>query len=321
MKHETSSGNNAANFADRLQDRINRLNNPTVIGLDPVLDYVPETLREYFVQNCDDRSMAAGMAIFEFNRRLIDAVHDVIPAVKPQLAYFEQYGTHGMEALRQTVNYAQQKGMIVIADGKRNDIGSTAQAYANAILGNREQNQKSAITGLSAESSTINAYLGIDGIEPFLQHCRKNGKGVFILVRTSNPSAGDIQDLLLSDGRTVYEAMADKVNEWGSDLIGKSGFSSVGAVVGATWPSQAVSLRNRMPNVMMLVPGYGAQGATAADAVAGFSENGRGGIVNASRSLMQAWKKHDMDHELFDIACRKEALIMKGDLVKALNNR
>jgi orotidine-5'-phosphate decarboxylase len=321
MKHNQDNESISVNFADRLQDQIDKLNNPTVIGLDPLLEYVPENLRNYFLQNCDDPGMAAGLAIYEYNRRIIDSVHDIIPAVKPQLAYFEQYGTHGSEALKQTISYAKQKGMIVIADGKRNDIGSTAQAYANAIFGDGPTDSDSGRSGLTADSATLNAYLGLDGIEPFLQSCRQHGKGVFILVRTSNPSAGDLQDQILQDGRTVYEAMADKVNEWGNDLIGQSGYSSVGAVVGATWPGQAISLRKRMPKVMMLVPGYGAQGATADNAVAGFSAEGRGGIVNASRSLMQAWKKHGMDHELFDIACRKEAIIMKNELNRALSKR
>lgn len=319
MKHEMTNG--LSNFADNLQDKIDRLNNPTVMGLDPILDYVPDQLRDYFFEQCEDPAMAAGLSILEFNRRLIDATADIIPAVKPQLAYYEQYGVHGWEALRQTIAYAKSKGMIVIADGKRNDIGSTASAYASAILGDTELRPGSRQEMLGADCITVNAWLGIDGIEPFLKLCRENGKGIFALVRTSNPSAIDIQDLKLEDGRTVYEAMADKVNEWGSDLIGNCGYSSVGAVVGATWPQQAAELRARMPHTMILVPGYGAQGAGAADAVAGFGPDGRGGIVNASRSLMTAWKKHKMDHESFDLACRKEALEMRNNLRRALESK
>lgn len=319
MKHEID--NQSVNFADRLQGRIDKMNNPTVMGLDPVLDYVPEQLRDYFSEQCEDPAMAAGLAILEFNRRLIDATADIVPAVKPQLAYYEQYGVHGWEALRQTIAYAKSKGMLVIADGKRNDIGSTASAYANAILGETELQSGFRQSMLGADCITVNAWLGIDGIEPFLKLCREDGKGIFVLVRTSNPSAVDIQDLKLEDGRTVYEAMADKVSEWGSSLAGSCGYSSVGAVVGATWPQQAAELRSRMPQTMILVPGYGAQGAGASDAIAGFGPDGRGGIVNASRSLMNAWKKHNMDHELFDLACRKEALEMRENLRRALESR
>lgn len=308
-------------FADRLQNKIDQMKNPTVIGLDPMLHYIPSDLLDLFRQQCDDPAMATGLAIAEFNRRLIDAVCDIVPAVKPQLACYEQYGIHGLEALRQTVLYAQKKGMLVIADGKRNDIGSTAEAYARAFLGTARMIDDTEQAFLAADCITLNGYLGTDGIEPFLELCRSQNKGVFILVRTSNASAGDFQDLALADGRLVYEAMADQVNEWGQQLIGQCGYSSAGAVVGATWPRQAVELRKRMPHTFMLIPGYGAQGAAAAEAVAGFGEDGKGGIVNASRSLMLAWKKHDMEQDLFDLACRKEALRMRTELTQALEEK
>jgi orotidine-5'-phosphate decarboxylase len=326
MKHEdrninSVSGNVNENFADKLQARIDKLGNPTVMGLDPLIEYIPEQITSYINENCDDPTMAAGLAIYEFNRRLIDATCEIVPAVKPQLAYYEKYGVHGWEALRQTIEYAKRKGMLVIADGKRNDIGSTAGAYADAILGRTTLPDGSIKAMLGADCITANAWLGIDGIEPFLKICRENGKGIFILVRTSNPSATDIQDLRLEDGRKVYEAMADKVSEWGLDLFGKCGYSSAGAVVGATWPEQAAELRRRMPQAFILVPGYGAQGAGADDAVAGFGEDGKGGIVNASRSLMCAYKKQELPHEAFDIACRQEAVQMRENLRKALAAR
>ena len=265
-----------------------------------------------------EQALIAGLAIYEFNKRLIDSVADIIPAIKPQVAYYEKYGSHGMNALRQTIHYARKAGMLVIADGKRNDIGSTAQAYAGAWLGENRMPDGSSAAQFDADALTINGYLGIDGVEPFMKVCQERGKGIFILVRTSNPSAGDLQDLVLSDGRTVYEAMAGKVAAWGDALTGESGYSSVGAVVGATWPLQASKLRKLMPKAFILVPGYGAQGATAQDAANSFGPDGRGAIVNASRSLMLAWKKHQMNHDDFAAATRREALIMKADLRQAL---
>ena len=307
-----------SNFADRLSQRIRETGNPTVLGLDPVLDYVPAGIRDYFRKQCDDPALATGLALYEFNRRLIDSVAGLIPAVKPQLAYYEKYGVHGLEALRQTIQHARRNNLLVIADGKRNDIGSTAEAYAEAWLGETALIDGSLTAMDDADALTVNAYLGGDGVQPFIKLCQQRGKGIFILVRTSNPSAGDLQDLVLSDGRTVYEAMAGKVAEWGRELTGGCGYSAVGAVVGATWPLQAAKLRKLMPQAMILVPGYGAQGATAEDAANNFGPDGGGAIVNASRSLMLAWKKLQMDPEAFDQAARLEALRMKADLRQAL---
>ena len=309
------------NFADRLADKIRETGNPTVLGLDPLLDYVPETICSYFREQCDDPALASGLALYEFNRRLIDSTADLIPAVKLQLAYYEQYGVHGLEALRQTIQYARKKGLLVIADAKRNDIGSTASAYARAFLGKTKLIDGSEQAALDADAVTLNAYLGLDGIQPFLDYCGGQGRGVFILVRTSNPSAGDLQDLILSDGRPVYELMAAKVAAWGEAYVGDRRYSPVGAVVGATWPLQAARLRQLMPRTMILVPGYGAQGATADDAARSFGPDGGGAIVNASRSLMCAWKNHQMDISLFDLAARKEAIRMKNDLCQALEKR
>jgi orotidine-5'-phosphate decarboxylase len=305
-------------FADRLTDKIRETGNPTVMGLDPMLDYVPESIRRQATLELTDPAEAAGLALYLFNQQLMDAVADLIPAVKPQFAYYEQYGVPGLVALQKTIAYARGKGLLVIADAKRNDIGSTAEAYSRAILGETNLGAAKSQSFMGADCITLNGYLGLDGIQPFLDQCHKGGQGVYILVRTSNPSAGDLQDLVLNDGRTVYEAMADKVSEWGRDLMGQSGYSSVGAVVGATWPRQAEKLRQIMPHSLILVPGYGAQGATADDAVASFGPDGQGAIVNASRSLMLAYKKHGLPAEDFATATRLEAIAMRDDLRSAL---
>lgn len=305
------------NFSDRLAEQIRKKNNPTVMGLDPKLEYIPSSIKDrHFSGNADPFKAAAG-SILEFNRRLIDAVHDIIPAVKPQLAYYEMYGTEGLRAFCETVSYAKGKGMIVIADGKRNDIGSTAEAYAAAYLGETFLNGESA-EAFGADALTVNAYLGFDGIKPFINLCESREKGIFILVKTSNPSSGQLQDLVLSDGRAIYEVMADLVKEWGNTTVGECGFSAVGAVVGATYPKQLSELRKRMPKTWILVPGYGAQGGTAKDVAKAFDNNGMGALINASRSLMCAWKleawKGEFTIEEFDRAARAEAERMKDEI-------
>lgn len=303
------------NFADRLALAIAEKNNPTVMGLDPLPSYLPESMIREAKQ--DDPEHWLALAFERFNRALIDAVADIVPAVKPQAAYYEQFGADGMRAFRHTVAYAKERGLIVIADAKRNDIGSTAACYAEAFLGVKDDTE-SGFHSVQADALTVNGYLGIDGIDPFLKMVDEYDRGIFVLVRTSNPSAGDLQDLKLEDGRTVYEAMADLVADWGEAAVGESGLSSVGAVVGATWPHQAEELRRRMPRAFFLIPGYGAQGGGADDAVAGFDREGRGGIVNASRSLMLAYKKHQIDHEKFAEATRMEAEAMRDNLNEAL---
>lgn len=308
------------NFADRLIERIGEMNNPTVMGLDPRLEYIPECVRARY--NSGDPEQDAADAIYEFNTSLIDAVCDIIPAIKPQFAYYEMYGVKAIETLRKTIAYAREKGMLVIADAKRNDIGTTATAYAEGIIGETLLPDGKYHNMFGADAVTVNGYLGVDGIKPFTDVCIRDGKGIFALVRTSNPSAGDLQDLKLEDGRTVYEAMADKISECGSELVGECGFSSVGAVVGATWPEQAVEIRKRMPNSLILVPGYGAQGAGPDAAVASFTKEGKGSIVNASRSLMCAWKKReDLAPEDYAKATRDEAIDMRNKLNAALEDR
>ncbi len=311
------------NFADDLVRKIAQCGNPTVMGLDPKLEYIPDSIKEHAEQVFPDEPLkATAKAIWLFNKVLIDSVCDIIPAVKPQFAYYEMYGVEAIKTLALTIKYAQKKGMLVIADCKRNDIGSTASAYAESVLGNTDVLLNENRTMFGADSATVNAYLGIDGVKPFIDVSAREGRGLFCLVRTSNPSAGDIQDLVLSDGRKVYEAVADKVNEWGVSLKGEEGFSSLGAVVGATWPEQAVDARKRMPEALILVPGYGAQGAGADSAVASFTADGRGSIVNASRSLMCAWKnRSDLDPDDFATATRDEAINMRNSLNEALKNR
>ncbi len=307
------------NFADRLTERIEALSNPTVMGLDPKLEFIPEEIVKRHLSLSSDPAIASAEAIYEFNTKLIDAVCQVIPAIKPQFAYYEMYGIHGLEALYKTISYAKSKGMLVIADAKRNDIGTTAEAYARAIIGKTTLSDNSVQAMTGADAVTVNAYLGIDGIKPFIDTARETRSGLFVLVRTSNPSAGDFQDLTMEDSKPLYEKVAEKVSEWGSDLIGECGYSSVGAVVGATWPEQAERLRKQMPHTMILVPGYGAQGGDADSAAVNFDDKGRGAIVNASRSLMCAYKKRsDLKPEDFQKAAYDEAVRMRDDLNRAI---
>ena len=311
------------NFADYLVKKIEEMDNPTVIGLDPKLDYIPDSVKEYAEQLFpEEPTKPTAKAIWIFNKEIIDQTCDLVPAIKLQYAYYEMYGVDALKTMLLTARYAQKRGMIVIGDCKRNDIGSTAEAYAEAVLGRTDLLLGETMEMSGFDACTVNAYLGVDGVKPFIDVAERDGKGIFCLVRTSNPSAGDFQDLELADGRQLFEAVASKVNEWGANLVGEEGFSSVGAVVGATWPEQAVALRKLMPNAFILVPGYGAQGAGADAAVASFTADGRGGIVNSSRAIMTAWKKReDLDPEEFGIAARDEALDMKKKLNEALKNR
>ncbi|MHB1452580.1 MAG: orotidine-5'-phosphate decarboxylase [Saccharofermentanales bacterium] len=316
------------NFADRLSAQIRLLGNPTVIGLDPLYEYVPDHLRrEKILQDAlhqpdnDDLFHIAAETILVFNKMLIDAVKDVIPAVKPQIAYYENLGVAGIRAYLETIRYAKKAGMLVIADAKRNDIGSTASMYSQAYLSGATLSDGRKHPVFDADALTVNAYLGIDGIAPFVTDCENDGKGIFILVRTSNPSAGDFQDLKTESGDLVYEAVARKVDEWGRSTIGESGYSSVGAVVGATWPDQAKVIRRLMPSAMILVPGYGTQGGSGGTVANCFDEKGGGAIVNASRSLMCAYMKGKYAPEDFQEATYQEALRMKEDLNRSVAMR
>lgn len=310
------------NFSDRLAKAIREKQNPTVMGLDPKLAYIPAHLRVHAAKVSANAFAAAAESIASFNFALIDAVADIIPAVKPQLAYYELYGIEGLRAFDLTCRYAREKGLLVIADGKRNDIGSTVEAYSGAYLGRAVLDEGGATPVFDVDALTVNGYLGFDGIKPFLSDCDAFGKGIFVLVKTSNPSSGQLQDRKMEDGRTVCEIVADLVREWGMGRIGHCGYSSVGAVVGATYPKQLAEMRARMPHTWILVPGYGAQGGTASDVAKAFGPDGLGAVVNASRSLMCAWEadawRNEHAETEFAAATRAEAIRMRDDIMTAL---
>lgn len=300
------------NAMDKLINRIKELNNPTVIGLDPRYDMIPESIRNKYEKNTE----GACSAILEFNKGLIDSVCDIIPAVKPQIAFYEMFGDIGIKVFNETCKYAKSKNMVVIADAKRGDIGSTAEGYSNAFLGKTPLEDEK-ISIFDVDFVTVNPYLGTDGIKPFIDDCKAHGKGIFILVKTSNKSSGELQDLKLEDGKKVYEKVADLVSSWGEELVGEYGYSSVGAVVGATYPIQIEELREIMPNTFFLIPGYGAQGGKAEDIALGFKD-GIGGIVNSSRGLMCAYKsdrwKDKYTEKEYKEATRAEAIRMRDEL-------
>ncbi|MBQ2676698.1 MAG: orotidine-5'-phosphate decarboxylase [Clostridia bacterium] len=297
---------------DRLIKKIDEMNNPTVAGLDPKLDFIPQFIKDECEKKYGKTLEAAAEALLTFNKGLIDALYDIVPAVKPQCAYYEMYGWQGMRALYETIKYAKSKGMFVITDGKRNDIGTTMEAYAKAHLGNVDVFGES-VAPFDGDALTVNGYLGSDGINPLLDICKKDDKGIFVLVKTSNPSSGELQDRKIDD-KSVYESMGEMCENWGSDNIGEYGYNCVGAVVGATYPEQLVELRAKLPHTFFLVPGYGAQGAGAADIKGAFDENGRGAIINSSRGIMCAYKKFEFDEKDYAAAARKEAIRMRDEL-------
>jgi len=306
------------NAIDKLIEKIKEKNNPTVIGLDPRYDIIPNCIKSKYSQDLE----GVKKAIIEFNKDLIDATCDIIPAIKPQIAFYEMFGIAGMQAFEETCKYAKQKGMIVIADMKRGDIGTTAQAYSNAAIGKTKIGEINHSI-FDVEFVTVNPYLGTDGVKPFVDDCKQYGKGIFVLVKTSNKSSGEIQDLLTQDGEPIYIKVAKLVNEWGKDLIGKYGYSSISSVVGATYPKQLEELRKVMPHSYFLIPGYGAQGGKAEDIALGFDKSGLGGIVNASRSLMCAYKSEmwnsKFKEEEFAEATRAEAIRMRDELNSNIN--
>lgn len=295
----------------KLIERIIELKNPTVVGLDPTLDYIPGHIREEAFASEGKNEAGAAKACLRFNKEIIDAIYDIVPAVKPQCAYYELMGPAGVECLKQTIAYAREKGMYVIVDGKRNDIGSTMQAYANAWLGKLDMEGGDCVP-FGGDALTVNGYLGTDGIQPLLTMMDDPDKGIFVLVKTSNPSSGELQDQKLADGRTIYEAMGAMCEQWGAASIGKYGYSQVGAVVGATYPAQLGELRKKLPHTFFLVPGYGAQGGGAKDVAPAFDGRGLGAIVNSSRAVLTAWKK--AQGVPFAQAARQEAIRMRDDI-------
>jgi orotidine-5'-phosphate decarboxylase len=287
---------------NRLIADIKKMNNPTVAGLDPTLDYVPAFIRKESFARFGFNLDGAADAILRFNIGLIDALCDIVPAVKPQSAYYEMYGWQGVKTLHETIRYAQSKGMFVIVDGKRNDIGSTAEAYAYAYL--RQE-------AFAADALTVNGYLGTDGLMPFVKDCNENDRGIFVLVKTSNKSSGELQDKKLPTGETVYEFMGGLIEGLCETT---DTYSPVGAVVGATYPEQLSELRVKLPKTFFLVPGYGAQGGGAEGLKGAFDKDGLGAIVNSSRAIMCAYKNAGMADEAFAEAARQEALRMKDDI-------
>lgn len=298
---------------DVLQEKIRGMKNPTVAGLDARLEYVPPHIRAEMIAAYGETRKAAAEAIFTFNCGLMDALSDIVPAVKPQAAYYENLGWEGMEMLERTIQYAKQKGFFVIADIKRGDIGSTATAYAEGWLGKSTVGETK-LAGFDADCVTVNGYMGSDAVKPFLAVAEEEDKCLFVLVRTSNPSAVELQDMVAGD-RVVYTVMAELVERWGKGTQGsKYGFSRVGAVTGATYPSDLRRLRKQMPNTFFLVPGYGAQGGTAEDVAYAFDPYGRGAIVNSSRGIMCAWQKTGQDGRDYAEAARQAALAMRDDI-------
>lgn len=301
---------------DRLIENIVKTQNPSVAGLDPKLEYVPEFIREKKFKKYGKTLKGAARAILEFNKAIIDEIHDICPAIKPQAAYYEMYGYEGVKTLYKTIRYAKEKGMFVMTDGKRNDIGATMEAYAAAHLGLTDVGGEM-IEAFGADALTVNGYLGTDGISPLLEQCKLHDKGIFVLVKTSNKSSGELQDLKLGD-KTVYATMGDMCEKWGSEVMGKYGYSAVGAVVGATYPEQLEEMRSALPHTFFLVPGYGAQGGGAEGVSKGFDSNGLGAIVNSSRGIMCAYKNMDCDEKDFAKAARREVIRMKEDIISYL---
>lgn len=302
---------------DRLIAKIIEMKNPTVAGLDPKFDYVPEFLQKQYLSDDGETLKAASKAIFRYNQCLIDALCDIVPAVKLQAAYYEMYGHHGVKTMERTIRYAKLRGMYVITDAKRNDIGATMEAYTAAHLGSCKVGSTE-FEPFGADALTVNGYLGTDGISPLLETCKARDKGIFVLCKTSNPSSGEFQDCLI-DGVPLYARMGDKCEEWGADTVGNFGYSAVGAVVGATYPEQLTELRKRLPHTMFLVPGYGAQGGGAQGIAGGFDEHGLGAVVNSSRAILLAYRKEGCDEQDFAGAARREALRMKEDLCAYIN--
>jgi len=308
------------NFADKLVAAIRAKGTPICVGLDPRIEEIPQFLVRAVASEGDySATMLAAQVIIAFNKAIIDAVHDLVPVVKPQIAFYEVFGEDGIYAYRETLRYARSKGLLTIADAKRNDIGSTAEAYAQAFLGEVSMfdgEEFEVVTPIfEADSLTVTPYLGWDGVKPFLEEAEKYERGVFALVKTSNRSSGDLQDLVMADGRAVYEIMGHYVDSWGADYIGESGYSALGAVVGATYPEEAKKLRAIMPQAFFLVPGYGAQGATAADVAPCFNSDGLGALINNSRGIIYAYKKLEgFGEAAFAQAARAAVLEMREEL-------
>ena len=303
---------------DQLVEKIKKTQAPIVVGLDPMLDYIPGHIQKKAFDEFGETPKGAAEAIWQYNKALVDAFYDLVPAVKPQIAMYEQFGLEGVAAFDKTVRYCKEKGLIVIGDIKRGDIGTTSAAYATGHLGKVQIGSKS-WAGFDEDFATVNPYLGSDGIKPFMEVCRREKKGIFVLVKTSNPSSGEFQDQKV-DGVPLYEIVGRRVAEWGQELMGQT-YSYVGAVVGATYPEMGKALRDIMPKAYILVPGYGAQGGKGKDLRAFFNKDGLGAIVNSSRGIIAAWKKEEyasFGPQGFADAARAAVLDMKEDINSAI---
>ncbi len=304
---------------NKLINKIQKTKAPIVVGLDPMLSYVPEHIQKKAFDEFGETLEGAAEAIWQFNKEIVDKTYDLIPAVKPQIAMYEQFGIEGLKAYKKTVDYCKSKDLVVIGDIKRGDIGSTSAAYATGHLGKVQVGSKT-YAGFDEDFATVNPYLGSDGVKPFVDVCKQEKKGLFILVKTSNPSSGEFQDQLIN-GKPLYELVGEKVAQWGEDHMG-DGYSYIGAVVGATYPEQGEILRKVMPKSFILVPGYGAQGGKGKDLVHFFNEDGLGAIVNSSRGIIAAYKQEayaKFGAENFGDASRAAVEAMIADIQGALN--
>lgn len=302
----------------KLISNIQKTNAPIVVGLDPMLGYIPEHIQKKAYAEFGETLEGAAEAVWQYNKEIVDCTYDLIPAVKPQIAMYEQFGVEGLKAYQRTVDYCHSKDLVVIGDIKRGDIGSTSAAYASGHLGKVQVGSK-CYTAFNEDFATVNPYLGSDGVKPFLEVCREEGKGLFILVKTSNPSSGEFQDRLI-DGRPLYELVGEKVAQWGREHMGDS-YSYIGAVVGATYPEMGKILRKIMPKTFILVPGYGAQGGKGKDLAHFFNEDGYGAIVNSSRGIIAAYKQEAyaaFGAEQFGDASRAAVEDMAKDIREAL---
>ena len=305
----------------KLISNIQKTKAPIVVGLDPMMNYIPQQVKEKAFQEFGETLEGATEAIWQYNKEIVDCTCDLIPAVKPQIAMYEQFGIEGMKAFKKTVDYCKSKGLVVIGDVKRGDIGSTSAAYATGHLGKVQVGSKT-YSAFDEDFATVNPYLGSDGIKPFMEVCKEEKKGLFILVKTSNPSSGEFQDQLI-DGKPLYELVGEKVAQWGEECMGEQ-YSYIGAVVGATYPEMGKVLRKVMPKSYILVPGYGAQGGKGADLVHFFNEDGLGAIVNSSRGIIAAYKQEKyakFGAEHFGEASRAAVEDMVADINQALENR
>lgn len=307
---------------DKLIAKIQKTGAPIVVGLDPMLNYIPEHIQKKAFEEYGETLEGAAEAIWQFNKEIVDKTYDLIPAVKPQIAMYEQFGIEGLKAYKKTIDYCKSKDLVVIGDIKRGDIGSTSAAYAVGHLGKVQVGSKCYVP-FDEDFATVNPYLGSDGVKPFIEVCKEENKGLFILVKTSNPSSGEFQDQLVN-GRPLYELVGEKVAQWGEEHVGQSGYSYIGAVVGATYPEMGAALRKLMPKTFILVPGYGAQGGKGKDLVNFFNEDGLGAIVNSSRGIIAAYKQEkyaQFGAENFGDASRAAVEDMVADISGALNAR